>query len=159
MIRTVIPALTALLLNVQAGALCAVQAAAADLPDFTAASSWRGTLRFTVRCDRPDETYLLRLGTGAGPLNPDGPHLRLPLSGPDGQILSVRILNADSLGAQTWTGNRSFSFILTAAAQEWMRAGTYAAPLILDLRDIPPDSRTSPGAMTIPNPHQPEGFR
>ena len=79
MIRTVIPALTALLLNVQAGALCAVQAAAADLPDFTAASSWRGTLRFTVRCDRPDETYLLRLGTGAGPLNPDGPHLRLPL--------------------------------------------------------------------------------
>ncbi|OOV12454.1 hypothetical protein [Deinococcus sp. LM3] len=157
--RTALPVLTALLLNVQAGALCAVQAAAADLPDFTAASSWRGTLRFTVRCDRPDEAYDLRLVTGTGLLSADGPHLQLPLTDPDGHALNIRILNAASLAEQTWSGNRSFAFILTAAAQEWMRAGTYAAPLVLELQAVTQDERTSRASVIAPSPRQPEGFR
>ncbi|GAA0514384.1 hypothetical protein [Deinococcus depolymerans] len=154
MIRTVTLALTALSLGAQAGATCAVQAAGADLPEFTAAQSWRGSLRVTVRCDRPDDTYLLRLGSGAGPLTADGLNLRLALGGPDGQTLNARILNASSLNVQTWTGSRAFAFTLTIADQAWVRAGTYAAPLTVELQSV----TDGPGALTAA-PRPSEGVR
>lgn len=147
-----------LAVSTQAGAACTLLDTAVDLPAGATVAGVRGTLSFTVRCERPEDTYMVTLWTDSRRVQPEGRHLLLNFWSPRGDFVTGTLPTGVPF-TQAASGTRRYSFPLMVNIQQWTRAGQYSLPLILDLEPARLSDFDAPSGATFADLSIPTFFR